>query len=90
VVGVAATPHAGGQGYWLVAADGGVFAFGDATFAGSMVGARLSAPIRAVGAASAGGYVLLGSDGGVFAFGGAPFVGSAAGHIGQAVGIAVL
>ena len=29
VVGIAATPD--GQGYWLVAADGGVFAFGDAT-----------------------------------------------------------
>ena len=33
VVGMAATPD--GQGYWLVAADGGVFAHGDAGFFGS-------------------------------------------------------
>lgn len=32
VVGIAATPT--GQGYWLVCADGGVFAFGDAQFHG--------------------------------------------------------
>ncbi len=32
--GIAATPDGGG--YWLVAADGGVFTFGDATFAGSL------------------------------------------------------
>src|SRR5664279_4910510 len=34
VVGIAAT--ADGGGYWLVAADGGVFTFGDARFAGSL------------------------------------------------------
>jgi hypothetical protein len=33
VVGMAATPD--GHGYWLVAADGGVFSFGDAPFRGS-------------------------------------------------------
>jgi len=33
VVGMASTPD--GKGYWLVAADGGVFAYGDAAFAGS-------------------------------------------------------
>ena len=33
VVGMAATPD--GKGYWLVAADGGIFAFGDARFYGS-------------------------------------------------------
>ena len=37
IVGMAATPD--GRGYWLVAADGGVFTFGDATFYGS-AGAR--------------------------------------------------
>ena len=36
VVGMAATPD--GDGYWLVAADGGVFADGDAGFFGSLVG----------------------------------------------------
>ena len=33
LVGITATPD--GRGYWLVAADGGVFTFGDATFEGS-------------------------------------------------------
>jgi hypothetical protein len=33
VVGMAATPD--GNGYWLAAADGGVFCFGDAPFHGS-------------------------------------------------------
>ena len=32
IVGIAATPS--GAGYWLVAADGGVFAFGDANYLG--------------------------------------------------------
>ena len=32
---VGMTPTADGQGYWLVGADGGVFAFGDAPFFGS-------------------------------------------------------
>jgi hypothetical protein len=36
VVGIAAT--ASGHGYWLVAADGGVFSFGDANFYGSIAG----------------------------------------------------
>ena len=33
VVGMAPTPDSGG--YWLVASDGGIFAFGDAGFYGS-------------------------------------------------------
>jgi hypothetical protein len=36
MVGIAATPSGGG--YWLVAADGGVFSFGDAVFNGSLPG----------------------------------------------------
>ena len=32
IVGMAATPT--GKGYWLVASDGGVFSFGDATSGG--------------------------------------------------------
>ena len=36
VVGIAATPDGGG--YWLIGADGGVFAFGDAHFFGSGAG----------------------------------------------------
>ena len=34
IVGMAATPT--GKGYWLVAADGGVFSFGDAPFLGNV------------------------------------------------------
>ena len=34
-----------GRGYWLVAADGGVFSFGDAHFHGSAGGLRLHQPI---------------------------------------------
>ena len=34
IVGIAATPT--GKGYWLVAADGGIFAFGDAAFYGNV------------------------------------------------------
>ena len=36
VVAIAATPDGGG--YWLVAADGGVFSFGSARFHGSAAG----------------------------------------------------
>ena len=55
-----------------------MFAFGDATFYGSMGGAHLNAPIVGIAAAPTGnGYwPLVGSDGGVFAFGGARFYGS--------------
>ena len=41
IVGMASTPS--GDGYWLVARDGGVYAFGDAPFAGSAAGAGRSA-----------------------------------------------
>jgi hypothetical protein len=76
VVGIASTPS--GQGYWLTRADGGVFAYGDAQFVGSMVDKSLNKPI--VGIASdgtTGGYFLVGGDGGTYAFGSAQFLGSA-------------
>jgi hypothetical protein len=74
VVGITPTPD--GRGYWLAAADGGVFAFGDASFGGSMAGARLASPVSSIAAAAGGGYWELGLDGGVFALGGAPYAGS--------------
>ncbi|MDA8342670.1 MAG: hypothetical protein M0007_10685, partial [Actinomycetota bacterium] len=43
VVGMAATPD--GDGYWLVASDGGIFAFGDAKFYGSTGSLRLNQPM---------------------------------------------
>ena len=42
------TPTEDGGGYWLVAADGGVFAFGDAGFHGSTGGVALSRPVVAL------------------------------------------
>jgi hypothetical protein len=66
-----------GDGYWLVAADGGVFSFGDAKFHGSLADDHLNAPV--VGMASSGdGYWLVAADGGVFTFGNAGFHGSLA------------
>jgi hypothetical protein len=65
------------HGYWTVAKDGGVFAFGDAQFHGSMGGKPLNQPIVGIaGTADAGGYWLVASDGGIFAFGDATFYGS--------------
>jgi hypothetical protein len=34
-----------GQGYWFVASDGGIFAYGDAPFNGSMGGRPLNKPM---------------------------------------------
>jgi len=74
---VSAAGGSAGGGYWLAAADGGVFAFGDAPFAGSMGATRLTAPIVAMASTPTGdGYWLAAADGGVFAFGDAPFAGS--------------
>jgi hypothetical protein len=67
----------------MVAADGGIFSFGDAAFSGSMGGSVLNQPIVGMAAppapAPAGttGYWLVARDGGVFAFA-APFLGSPA------------
>ena len=72
---MAATPD--GEGYWLVGADGGVFAFGDAAFYGSLGAVKLDGPIVAITPTPDGkGYWLAALDGGVFAFGDAGFDGS--------------
>ncbi len=77
IVGIA--PAWGGQGYWLVGADGGVFAFGDARYLGSAAALPLAGPVMGIAATRDGlGYWLVGADGGVFAFGDAPYKGSAA------------
>jgi Peptidase A4 family/Putative Ig domain len=71
----AATPD--GQGYWLVASDGGIFTFGDAGYFGSTGGIRLNRPIVGMAATPDGqGYWLVASDGGIFSFGDAVFYGS--------------
>src|SRR5581483_11645145 len=68
------------DGYWMGGRDGGVFAFGNALFQGSMGGTPLNQPI--VGMASTPdrrGYWLVASDGGIFSFGNARFQGSMGG-----------
>jgi hypothetical protein len=74
-----ATPN--GQGYWMVASDGGIFSFGDATFYGSTGGKPLNQPI--VGLLlriGGGGYAEVASDGGLFSFGDFTFLGSMGGQ----------
>lgn len=64
-----------GRGYWVAAANGGVFSYG-VPFYGSQYGKPLAAPITSAAAAPDGaGYWLLGGDGGVFAFGSARYLG---------------
>jgi hypothetical protein len=68
IVGITSTPDGGG--YWLVAADGGVFTFGDARFFGSLGNLTLNAPIVGITASpDGGGDFLVAADGGVFTFG---------------------
>ena len=75
---MAATPT--GNGYWLVASDGGIFTFGDAGFHGSTGNITLNKPIVGMAATPTGnGYWLVASDGGIFTFGDAGFYGSHAG-----------
>jgi hypothetical protein len=72
---MAATPDGGG--YWLVAADGGVFCFGSARFFGSTGNIRLNEPVLGIAPTADGaGYWLVASDGGVFTYGDGTFLGS--------------
>ena len=67
------------QGYWLVAADGGVFSFAASQFFGSTGAQRLNQPIACMTSTPTGsGYWLVARDGGIFAFGDAGFFGSGA------------
>ena len=75
IVGMAATTD--GNGYWLVASDGGIFSYGDATFYGSTGAIHLNKPIVGMAATNDGrGYWLVASDGGIFSYGDATFYGS--------------
>jgi hypothetical protein len=78
VVGLAATPD--GQGYWEVAADGGIFGYGDAGFYGSHGGSPGLGPVTGIaGSVSGHGYWQAAADGGVFGYGDASFYGSLGG-----------
>ncbi len=74
VVGMAAASN--GSGYWLVASDGGIFAYG-VPFWGSTGSMHLNKPVVGMASdAGSTGYWLTASDGGIFAYN-APFDGSA-------------
>jgi GH25 family lysozyme M1 (1,4-beta-N-acetylmuramidase) len=83
VCGIAATPS--GNGYWVVAQDGGVFTFGDAPFLGNtytlgltgLGGSRpLAKPVCGIAPTPTGqGYYLIAEDGGLFTFGDAVYYG---------------
>ena len=79
IVGIA--PAASGQGYILVASDGGVFNY-NMGFYGSVPGSlhagqHLVAPIVGIAVTHSGkGYWEVGADGGLFDYGDAPFLGS--------------
>jgi hypothetical protein len=69
-------PDADGDGYWLVASDGGIFAF-NAPFFGSTGSLKLNKPISGIVASpTGGGYLMVAQDGGIFSFGDVPFYGS--------------
>jgi hypothetical protein len=67
------------NGYWLAAADGGIFSYPSTQpFFGSAGGITLNQPVVGVAdTPDAGGYWLAASDGGVFNYGDAGFFGSA-------------
>jgi hypothetical protein len=74
---MAIASSATGGGYWVVATDGGIFAYGDAGFFGSTGSMHLNRPVVGMAATPTGkGYWLVASDGGIFAFGDAGFFGS--------------
>ena len=61
----------------MVASDGGIFSYGDASFHGSTGGMRLNAPVVGMAPTPSGhGYWFVASDGGVFSYGDASFHGS--------------
>ena len=63
----------------MVAGDGGVFDFGDATYFGSLPGEGVQNPNVTTMASSVdgNGYYLINASGTVWAFGDAPFLGNA-------------
>jgi hypothetical protein len=75
---VGMVPSADGHGYFMVASDGGVFAFGDARFAGSCpgIGGCNGAAVAVMPDASGNGYWLVTQSGHVYTFGDAPYYGA--------------
>ncbi len=75
---VAMVPSADGGGYFMVASDGGVFAFGDARFQGSCpgIGGCAGAGVAVMPDASGNGYWLVTTTGHVYTFGDAAYHGA--------------
>ncbi len=75
---VGMVPSSDGNGYFMVASDGGVFAFGDAKFAGSCpgIGGCAGSAVAVMPDHSGNGYWLVTSAGDIYAFGDAPFFGA--------------
>jgi hypothetical protein len=71
-------------GYFMLAADGGVFAFGDAQFEGScpsLAGGCSGAAVAVMPDASGRGYWLVTATGNVYAFGDAQYLGAPGGQV---------
>ncbi len=75
---VAVEPSIDDGGYFMVASDGGVFAFGDAHFAGSCpgIGGCAGAAVAVMPYGNGDGYWLVTATGNVYAFGDAPRLGA--------------
>ena len=75
---VGMVPSTDGGGYFMVASDGGVFAFGDARFAGSCpgIGGCSGAAVAVMPDASGNGYWLVTQSGHIYTFGDAPYFGA--------------
>jgi hypothetical protein len=73
VVGVAASPD--GSGFWMVAADGGVFAEGAPSHGGMGNAPPLYPVVAMAPTPSSGGYWLVTADGATFTFGDAKYLG---------------
>ena len=75
---VGMVPSADGGGYFMVSSDGGVFAFGDAQFAGSCpgIGGCQGSAVAVIPDASGQGYWIATSNGNVYSFGDAPYFGA--------------
>ena len=75
---VGMVPSSDGGGYFMVASDGGVFAFGDAEFEGSCpgIGGCSGAAVAVVPDATGRGYWLVTQTGNVYTFGDAPYFGA--------------
>jgi sugar lactone lactonase YvrE len=87
---VGMVPSSDDGGYFMVASDGGVFAFGDARFAGSCpgIGGCSGAAVAVMPDASGNGYWLVTQTGNVYTFGDASYFG-APGNTGSPVTSAV-